>query len=109
MLVVEAAKRLGFPKGGKNENESTEDCAARETKEEVGLFIHSKINPNDKIEFMTMGDVPSIYYIIRKFDEQEEIKIDKNEIDDAYWMSIYEVSKQIMRFTSKSRSAWKEF
>ena len=53
--------------------------------------------------------MPAIYYIVRNFDEKEEIKIDKNEIDDAFWMNITDVSRKIMTFTNKSRMAWKEF
>lgn len=99
VLVISAKGRYGFPKGMKNENETCEDCAAREVKEEVGLFIHKKINSNNRVEFMGRGDTPVTFYIVSKFDEREELKIDKNEIDEAFWMSVSEVSKCLSKFS----------
>jgi NADH pyrophosphatase NudC (nudix superfamily) len=49
------------------------------------------------------------YFIVQKFDENEKLKIDENEIDQAYWMRVSEVSKNIHLLTEKNRFAWKEF
>lgn len=67
------------------------------------------IDSLDKVEFQSIGDIPAVYYIIRNFNIREPLKIDKNEIDDAYWMAVSEISKKIWKLTSKSRSAWKLF
>jgi 8-oxo-dGTP pyrophosphatase MutT (NUDIX family) len=78
VLVVKSIGKYGFPKGGKNEEESSEDCAAREVKEEVGLFIHSLIRSEDRVEFMGPGEALITYYIVRRFNGSEELKIDRN-------------------------------
>lgn len=49
------------------------------------------------------------YFIAQNFDENEKLKIDENEIDQAYWMRVSEVSKNIHLLTEKNRLAWKEF
>lgn len=49
------------------------------------------------------------YFIVQNFDENEKLKIDENEIDQAYWMRVSEVSKNIHLLTEKNRLGWKEF
>lgn len=49
------------------------------------------------------------YFIVRKFDENEELRIDKKEIDRAFWMNIEEVTKRFDKLTRKSKDAWRGF
>ena len=108
VLMTERGGKWGFPKGGMNENETEERCAVREVKEEVGLFIHNKVNSEEKIEFMNRG-VKISFFIVKDVHESERLKIDTNEIDDAFWVYVSDVSRNVFKLTEKSRLAWKEY
>lgn len=78
VLVVESKGKLGFPKGGKNQDETDEDCAAREVREEVGIFVHKMIRSHEKVEVLWDGETPNTFFIVRGFNDKEKLKIDPN-------------------------------
>ena len=50
MVRSYGARSWNFPKGKVNEKEAGHDCAAREVAEEIGINLHSKLDPDSWIE-----------------------------------------------------------
>jgi ADP-ribose pyrophosphatase YjhB (NUDIX family) len=104
-------KMWGIPKGKVEEGESYLETAIRETEEEIGVQINPMLlfrkdfytilyrNRNTKVVYK------ELYYYVLKIDSLEDIglssevinenKLDKREIDEAYFMDYEEAKKKI--------------
>ena len=81
-LYLDGQNKYGLPKGHINKNESYANCAKREAFEETGLILKLN-NTMPKIKINNTYYFPLILDIERKLSP-----IDKNEIQDAYWILI---------------------
>lgn len=71
------------------------------------MYIHTRIDPKEKIEFFNDKNVPSTFFVVRGGKESEKLVIDRKEIIDVFWMKISDVTKFQSNFVRKSRTAWK--
>ena len=115
----------GIPKGKIEEDESYLQAAIRETEEEIGVQINPMLlfkkdfytilyrNRNTKVVYK------ELYYYVLKIDSLEEIgltseridddKLEKREIDEAYFMTYDEAKKKIFwRFKEMLKLVKKE-
>ncbi|OQS53896.1 DCP2 [Ecytonucleospora hepatopenaei] len=89
ILVIKQKKKsnMALPKGKKNLNESGKECAIRETLEEIGYDVSSKIT---NFQF-TVFDKLTFYLV---FNVPESIKFEpkcKNEIQKIFWIEINKI------------------
>src|SRR3989344_68047 len=86
-----------FPKGNVSENETLQDCALREVKEETGL---TQIKPvwdfkiTEKYMYKKDGNLISktVYYFLFELTADEEVKISKEHISYS-WVSLEDANK----------------
>ena len=91
-----------FPKGCKNKNETDKMCAIRECKEETGVVVEEEKCGR----YVVLGG--NVYFIISsdKFDINQSLIQDKNEIGEARWvekeeLAKMECNKDLRRFLKK--------
>ncbi len=81
-----------FPKGHIENNESEEECAYRETLEEVGIKVKIDSNLRFKIDYIVHNNVPKeVVYFIAFLDGKPDIHIQEEEVLDAFWVDIDKV------------------
>ncbi len=86
-----------FPKGKAERNESTINCAIRETWEEIGVIVDNKITDRHKIEFIYKGKQMTLYFIFG-LDDDEDFKILNNkEVEQVLWVHVNDLSKIVSR------------
>ena len=100
-IVINAGKVLierqiggfySFPKGHIENNESEEDCAYRETLEEVGIKVKIDSNLRFKIDYTVHNNIPKeVIYFISFLDGESNIHIQEEEVLDAFWVDIDKV------------------
>lgn len=72
--------KYGLPKGHREKNESTEQCAGRELKEETGIIL--RVSPKDPKVVVS----ETVYYLIKTKTMPKPIPQDDTEIGDARWV-----------------------
>lgn len=72
--------KYGLPKGHREKNESTEQCAGRELKEETGLIL--RVSPKDPKVIVS----ETVYYLIKAKTTPTPLPQDNTEIGDARWV-----------------------
>lgn len=82
----------GFPKGHKEGNETNEETALREVKEEVGLDVEiiknlPPLKLNYEIEDTKVNKTVYLYFAKLK-DPSQEIKIQESEVAEYRWVEI---------------------
>ena len=100
-IVINAGKVLierqiggfySFPKGHIENNESEEDCAYRETLEEVGIKVKIDSNLRFKIDYTVHNNIPKeVIYFISFLDGESNIHIQEEEVLDAFLVDIDKV------------------
>lgn len=70
------------------------------------MYIHTRIDPREKIEFFNKENVPSTFFVVGGVKESEKLIIDRKEIIDVFWMNINDITKYQKSFVRKSRTAW---
>lgn len=85
-----------YPKGHVEAEESEEDTARREIKEEVGLDVNILNGFREQISYKTADDVNKtvVYFICEP--KTEKVILDKNEVEDYAWL---EFDKAMSRLT----------
>ena len=92
LVVKQINGDYGFPKGHIEDNETLEECAIRETFEEVGLRV--KVDPNLKfsISYFVHNNVPKkATYFVSFLIDTDNIVIQEEEIEEAMWVNIDDV------------------
>lgn len=88
----------GFPKGGAEGEETSIDCAKRETMEETGISV----NITDDTKKEIINGIIYYYIIIDNIKVKQEDIIDKNEISEIRWFHISELIENNIYKTNKS-------
>lgn len=95
----------GYPKGHIIENESEEETALREVREETGLQVKLYSGFRHRIEYKPRPDViKEVIFFIGEA-EDKNVVIDKSEIQSYQWVTFehgkekvtHEVSKELLR------------
>lgn len=99
VLIIEQINgEYGFPKGHIEVGESEEECAIRETFEEVGVDVKVDSNLRFSISYIVHGDVSKeAVYFVSFLNGSSDITIQEEELTDAFWIDIDEV-KDILSF-----------
>lgn len=82
----------GFPKGHIEKNESEEECAYRETLEEVGVKCDIDSNLRFKVNYLVHNNIPKeVIYFIGYLVGSSDIHIQEEEVEEAFWIDINKV------------------
>ena len=82
----------GFPKGHIENGESEEECAYRETLEEVGVKARINSNLRFTINYIVHGNIPKeVVFFISFLDGSSDIHIQEDEVEDAFWIDVDKV------------------
>lgn len=106
-LIVRSgwAKRFGFPKGKINHNESDNDCAIREVKEETGIDIRPFLNKDRFIEFQSKNRRVKFFIVHLPATFSAPIHIqDTSEIAECKWSPVSSSVSSLL-FLDDSRRA----
>lgn len=102
----------GFPKGHIEAGETEEECAYRETLEEVGVKVRIDSNLRFTINYFVHNNVPKeVVYFISFLDGSSDIHIQEEEVESACWVDIDKVY-DILTFDNLKemwKSAYKEY
>ena len=96
VLITESYNNCyGFPKGEKEPNESIQECAKREFKEETGMCIdHIKLDDCKKLT-TNIENINYVFFVVRvsNFFKLEKYPIDDVEITSFGWKNIEDLAK----------------
>ena len=94
VLIVQSLTGIyGFPKGHIEENESDVECAIRETFEETGIDVSVDSKNQFKISYLVNDNVPKeVIYFIAFVKGESVIKVQEDELSDAFWIDIEKVN-----------------
>lgn len=82
----------GFPKGHIEIGESEEECAYRETLEEVGIRTNIISNLRFSVNYLVHDGIPKeVVYFISFLEGSSSIFIQEEEVLDAFWVDIDDV------------------
>lgn len=82
----------GFPKGHIEKDETEEECAYRETLEEVGVRCNINSDLRFKVDYKVHNNVPKeVIYFIGFLEGSSDIHIQEEEVEDAFWIDIDKV------------------
>lgn len=87
----------GFPKGHVEPGETKEETARREVLEETGLHVKLLPDFNEKSEYSIQNRIEKTVIIFLASTENEELKLQEEEISDACWLT-YEKAQKALRF-----------
>lgn len=95
LLVKQTLGHYGFPKGHVEENETEEETAIREVKEETNIDIEITSNKRFIVSYKTREDVVKdvIYFIARPL--SYDVKPQETEVAEILWVNINEVSNYL--------------
>lgn len=98
VLMVHQNESLlwGFPKGGREKREDDVRCGIRELFEETGIFLRRE--DISEGNYMLVNDHK--YYIV-EFDNPTVVRIDGREIRGFEWVSISQVYKKRISYTTE--------
>ena len=99
LIIKDFHNNYGFPKGHLEENETLQEAALREIKEEVGLDVILDDNFKEELRYiMPNGIEKSSTYFIAYYCDQE-INFQKEEVQETKLLK-YEEALQILTFES---------
>lgn len=88
-LMVKCHRDYGFPKGKINKNENPIECAIRETFEETGYDISSKIDKNEYLEWDCKTKIKGFYIIYNVDLNTKFYPQNQGEILDYKWFPVH--------------------
>lgn len=98
LIIKQINGEYGFPKGHIEVGETEEECAIRETFEEVGVNVKVDSNLKFSISYFVHGNIlKKAVYFISFLNDDSNITIQEEELLDAFWIDIDEV-KDILSF-----------
>lgn len=96
VLIVQQKKsgNYGFPKGHVEPNETEEETAIREVKEETGVDIEIISNKKYSISYMQNENINKevVYYLAKAMNKKSQEQQEK-EISNIVWVEIEDVEK----------------
>ncbi|MBP3920007.1 MAG: NUDIX domain-containing protein [Bacilli bacterium] len=95
LIVEQKSGFCGFPKGHIEDNETEIETAMRETKEETGIDVNIDKNKRYEISYLVHGNTPKtvVYYVAHT--NNNDIKYQEDELNDAYFVDIEEVYNKL--------------
>lgn len=92
LVIKQISGDYGFPKGHIENGETEEECAVRETFEEVGLKVRVDSSLRFSISYFVRDNIPkeAIYFV--SFLDSGNVVIQESELIDAFWVDIDKVS-----------------
>ena len=111
LIVKQNIGFYGFPKGHVEENETEEETAIREVKEEVGIDITIDSRYRYEIEYMVNENTAKTVVFFIAYPKNNNIICDNNEIAEAIWLDIddainilsYDDLKNILKKVKKEK------
>lgn len=97
-LIVQSVmdNKWGFPKGHIENQETPQETAKREVKEEVGLNPHFDFNFQTKIEYQLFNkNWKEVTFFLAKDDAKQKVVTQPEEIKAARWISSAEAGKYL--------------
>lgn len=97
VLVQQKKDFFSFPKGHKEQNESNEETAIRETKEETGLVVEL-IKPIKSYSIKYIKDKKrekTVYFYLAHIVGNDKISFQKEELSDAFYISYQDVRSKL--------------
>jgi len=90
LLVKQNLGHYGFPKGHMEENETEEETAIREVKEETNIDIIVDTNKKITTSYMMSNGVFKEVVLFMATNENDDLKSQDNEIEGCFWIDIKE-------------------
>lgn len=108
VLIVKSLSGVyGFPKGHVEKSETEVETAIRETFEETGVKVSVDSNNRFSINYMVYNSfLKEVVYFIGFIKDSDSIKVQEDEIDEAFWIDIDKVN-DIITFDNL-RNLWKD-
>ena len=111
LIVKQNIGFYGFPKGHVEDNETEEETAIREVKEEINLDITIDSRYRYEIEYMVSEDTSKTVVFFVAYPKNNNIKCDNDEIAEATWLAIddainklsYDDLKDILKKVKKEK------
>lgn len=96
VLIIQQTKgHWGFPKGHVEENETEQETAIREVKEETGLDVEIIGSQKYKEQYITdKGRLKEVVYFVAK-KIGGKIKLQEQEVKDIEWLNYKEATEKI--------------
>ena len=94
VLLVRFSRRIGFPKGHQENDESLEETALRETKEETGIQCTITDPVPLSVPSVRPGDKRSVYFFISEYVSGEP-RPQNGETEEAFWVKEEEVVSRL--------------
>jgi len=97
---------IGLPGGLRRDNETLINTVIRETKEEIGIDLTKHKLLFELIYFKPSSKKLPLIYIkpfVFLLNQDEKIIINKDEIEDAFWIDIYNLNKKKVKIKKINR------
>ena len=95
LLVQESEGHWGLPKGHVEENETEEETAKREVKEETNLDVKIDLSKKFELNYIIDDEIDKTVYFFPAKVIGGEIKRQESEINEIKWVSIDEATSVI--------------
>lgn len=92
LIIKQKSGFYGFPKGHMEKDEKEEETAYRETLEEVGLDVSIFCEKRFSLCYLVHDvSLKEVVYFMAKVNYEQQIKIQEEEVSDAFWVDCCDV------------------
>ena len=90
----------GFPKGHIEKNESEQETAVREVREETGIQITLISGFREKVEYpVKQGVIKDVIFFLAMVNNDDDVHIQLDELQDYKWAN-FKTAKQLLTYIS---------